>query len=656
MFKKLSKFLALLTLLPVIMLIISMLYSTSSSISGYLDASATTNRAKVVKELNNLVHQVQLERGLTAAYLGSDTNEFSSRLSIQRKSADNQWQKIASFEEIIKSEAFMTETHNKLKSQWANVSSYRKNIDNRDIPLGDALRYYTGINKTILDNNYHVSRLIQDPDLSAKMSVAANISYVKEYAGIERAVLSNGFAKNDFNIALYTRFISLLATQNVFLSNAKNFANDDLLNQLNAFENGEATKDVERFRTLARNSQADKPNTSASNWFAAATKRIEQAKALESGLLSEIEQLASGIKTYSTYKTLVLILVMIFVLALATFIYVSMRRRQRQANLILQSAAQLKNDHDISHTIPIVIEDNIGGIARALNDAFQQLSNDILEFQQSAIEIASAAEQAAATTNKSNDNLSRQENAVLKLKQFTDSVNTSITSDLDDIKLANQAALEAKQRAQQGSVHVDETVVSIQASAKTLNSVGNSVHNLNERVKDIEGMVEMIRSVAEQTNLLALNAAIEAARAGEQGRGFAVVADEVRSLAQRTQENTQKIADIVEELTKSSDDANKTIDSSVNEINQCVSKSESITKVLAEVVEGMEKLEGMMHTVNDSAKDQASQVASMNLQVDDIGEAAHENSSDAELMASTAVQLSSVASSMKTRTDEYKLA
>jgi methyl-accepting chemotaxis protein len=251
------------------------------------------------------------------------------------------------------------------------------------------------------------------------------------------------------------------------------------------------------------------------------------------------------------------------------------------------SVAERIAGSDLSKEVKVSGTDEAGRLLKALAQMQENLRSTIMQIGDSSTQLASAAEEMTAVTEESSRGLVSQNDEV---NQAATAV-TQMSAAVDEVARNAESASEESRRTQgfteAGLERVAQTLKSIQKLSGNVESTSDKIQVLSQRAQSINKVVEVIRAIAEQTNLLALNAAIEAARAGEQGRGFAVVADEVRALAHRTQSSTQEIeqmissmqsdsAEAVEAMSKSKELANQTLDvaqeasSSLDQISQAI--------------------------------------------------------------------------------------
>jgi methyl-accepting chemotaxis protein len=226
---------------------------------------------------------------------------------------------------------------------------------------------------------------------------------------------------------------------------------------------------------------------------------------------------------------------------------------------------------------------------------------------------------------------------------------------MENMLVASDGAENAAKETVNGEEAVKTSMKGISQTAVEVAPVGDTITDLNSRVNDILGMVDVIKSVADQTNLLALNAAIEAARAGEQGRGFAVVADEVRTLAKRTQQSTQEISDVVDVLKSSSQKAFASIESGNHQAKEAVANAQQISDVLAKIVESIKSVDEVTGVIATSTQEQSTVIQSINSNVASIDNQARETVVGAEQLSASSLQLSQIAHDMEERIQAYKV-
>lgn len=255
-----------------------------------------------------------------------------------------------------------------------------------------------------------------------------------------------------------------------------------------------------------------------------------------------------------------------------------------------------------------VLTSNMQGLVNSLRSILHDISD-------SSNQLATTAEETTAISNQSYD-------SVMKGKEQSHLVMSSIREMAESVGMVSQSinqTLEAVETAHDevtsGDKLLNQNIHRIGSLAQAIESAADVISKLNEETSNIETVLEVIRGVAEQTNLLALNAAIEAARAGEQGRGFAVVADEVRTLASRTHDSTEEIQELIQRLLDGSKAAVKTMSHSQEETQQCVSGINEVGSMLTSISGSIDQIKDMSQSIASAAEEQT---ASANEQTDNV--------------------------------------
>jgi methyl-accepting chemotaxis protein len=260
---------------------------------------------------------------------------------------------------------------------------------------------------------------------------------------------------------------------------------------------------------------------------------------------------------------------------------------------------------DLSRRLDADGRDELSQLGAGFNTFVGKLSDIIRQVLNTNAEVTKKSEQFSEMINRTSQRSSSQLDETEMLASST----TELSSSLSDVASGAQssvgAASEAKTATEKATDAVSRTNESVQLLADSLKSIQQKVHDMSTHNEKVNTVLDVIRGIAEQTNLLALNAAIEAARAGEQGRGFAVVADEVRSLAQKTQDSTQEINTIIQELENNTSLIVRSMDDGVRMSGDCQETASSANNLLSSVLESVALITERSEEIASSVKQQS---------------------------------------------------
>ncbi|PHQ24598.1 methyl-accepting chemotaxis protein [Marinobacter guineae] len=278
---------------------------------------------------------------------------------------------------------------------------------------------------------------------------------------------------------------------------------------------------------------------------------------------------------------------------------------ERHVNRLKDTMVDVQSSGNLSQRANVDSTDEIGEMASAFN-AMQDRTVGVVRSMKEAIErLHSEVQELTSAAEARRDDLGRQQAGADRSAEVIETMLQSFTGIAEQAGIAKTLSHEASDAARDGSKRVGQSADSIRKLADVVRNSASSVEALAENSHEISHAITEIRGIAEQTNLLALNAAIEAARAGEQGRGFAVVADEVRNLAQRVQDSTDQIQGTIDRLLNAMNTAVNQMTGSSEDAGRCVEESEQGRRALEAINEVVSRIDQTNQEIANVSADQA---------------------------------------------------
>ncbi len=610
-------------------------------------------------KISALVHELQKERGATAGFIGSGGTKFKKQLSRQRMLTDQKRAEFESYLQKLDIQDFPEEIKVKLgeiRSQLSRLDSIRSSVDSLSIELKDAISYYTKLNGNLLSVIGAFAKYTDDATIMHEMVPYVDFLMAKERMGIERAVLSAVFAKNAFTPELYRKYISLLSEQRAFLTSFKLIAPKKMLDIYNRIVRGRAVEEVERMEKIAiENMETGNFNVEPTYWFKTMTEKINLMKKVEDEMskmmVGDIQSLKS-----SAFKNLIAVLIMTVVVAALIVVigYVISRSITQNVELIESELKDIADSKDFTKTVEVTTKDELKSIADSVNYLIEASREAIEQAKVSAQENTSIAAELSATAVEIEKRVEEEAEIVnktttkaLTIQKPLESSVSKLDRTKEEIKRANDILGKVKEQ-------MIQLISTVKQSAAEEEKIVGELERLKESTDRTKNVLKLIEDIANQTNLLALNAAIEAARAGEAGKGFAVVADEVRNLAEKSREYVENITDTIAELLNEINSIAEKISTNAKTVNLLAEESANVEKDVESVSEAMDKTVETSEDASESIKAIVEEIKVLISEIEKINEISSANTKSVEEIAKATEHLYAMTEKLSKILEEFK--
>jgi len=309
---------------------------------------------------------------------------------------------------------------------------------------------------------------------------------------------------------------------------------------------------------------------------------------------------------------------------------------------------------DLTQQSGITQKDEVGQIAQAFDGMLGRFSGVINEVNTLMDNLNGSSNTLTTVANQTVRDVNEQQNRTDQIATAINEMSATVQEVARSAENASTSANDAFNAADNGNQVVNSTIGAIDKLANEVVHASDVIAKLETDSEDIGRVLDVIRGIAEQTNLLALNAAIEAARAGEQGRGFAVVADEVRTLAQRTQESTQEIQNMIETLQNGAQDAGRTMQSGRSAAEACTEQASAAEQSLRDIIDAVKAITDQNSHIASAAEEQSAVAEDINQNITGISQIAIQSASNSQQTASTCDAMNDMVQQLESTLSQFR--
>jgi len=360
--------------------------------------------------------------------------------------------------------------------------------------------------------------------------------------------------------------------------------------------------------------------------------------------------------TFTTQRNILLayaLILIIVIILLGYFIGKSIIVPTHEASNLMKDIAQ--GDGDLTRVLDHRAQDEVSRLAHYFNEFTKKMRDSLGDVANNSNVVLNHAESVAKASESAQSLTQNQNDITTQVATAMEQMTSQIHDVSNNANAAEKAANDARNNTNQGKDIISNTINQMQTLSTNIDDVSQVVASLAAESDNIGSVLDVIRGIADQTNLLALNAAIEAARAGEQGRGFAVVADEVRTLASRTAQSTNEIQQMIQKLQSGAQEAVAAVKVSQDISNQTVEQTSKADDSLSEIDKLMALISDMNTQIARATEQQTQAADEVNLRINDLAGMTDESLATSDTLNDASLQLKSSSNSMSEVVSRFKI-
>ncbi len=622
----------------------------------YRGATLTQEVLKVAVAAGELIHTLQIERGATAGFIQSKGAKFGDVMPGIRKNSDAN---LAAYQREAGAAgqlAALQTALGKAREKLDQLNEVRARADKLEISVADEVAAYTQTIARLIDVIGISGQFSSSPSVVQQSTAYLALVRAKEQAGQERALVTAAFAANAIEAPRFRMILERFHRQEAYLDIFRSAAGELELKSLEGVLAGTPAQEVQRMRgVLVDKSASGGFEVDPTVWFTTITQKIDALHETENAVIKGISATTSDIVTASQgglYGYIFLSLGAVVLVLLVSLKISASVAGPLQAEVEVAEFAVRESDftRDVPETGPAEVI-RAGHAFNQLMHTFRQI---VADMKASSDRITAVAHELAGSSQEVRESSLAQAEATAAVAAAFEQASVSVSETTANAENAARIVDTARSDTVAAMRVMAETVSNMRDIASLIRTSAGQVTSLSDSSQQIGGIVQVIQEIAEQTNLLALNAAIEAARAGEQGRGFAVVADEVRKLAERTAKATGEIGGLinaiqagVENSVNSMEAANRQADASL----RLVGETES---ALGRIDAGSQDVSSNVSAISYALKEQDAAIRQVAISIEAIAQKTERNNQAAESNNATARELDTLAGNLRSSVARFR--
>ncbi|WP_321346201.1 methyl-accepting chemotaxis protein [Halopseudomonas oceani] len=589
------------------------LYFSGSTVADRYTHLKSTESSQALFDLvltaDPALENLQKERGLTALFIasGGADGRVVERLEGQRAATDASLAELRSAMAALegRERTVVAAQLGLINEALDMLAPLRERVINEDVDADQSYQVYTTAVERLIALIPEILLHSNEPRLTRMMGAFLALTEATEWGAREMAAGAQVLSEGTVSLTLVSKVSAAGARSQALLDSAADLIGPTLQGQLEALQQRPENAAFAALRSRLIGSEYGFLGMANIEWFDSASQAGDGVYQVKQQLAADMERgtelVLSGARSQLRRAAIIGCVVIGSVLLLALLIIMGV---SSQVNQLLGDFRQVMERKDLSVRTRVCSKDEMGLIGTALNGLIETFSGALSQIDETSVRLASASEQTRATASQNSDQVGHQQTLVDQVAAAAEEMSSTSEEISRNTQQVAEAAQHASARNEAGRRVVQESVGRIRHLANAIEQVNGQMERLQTSSESMTRVIDVIKAVADQTNLLALNAAIEAARAGEHGRGFAVVADEVRNLARQTHDSTVEIESMISGFRDITDSVRGAVTDSHKLANLSADEAAKLEDTLAAILQDVDRISGMSSQIAAAAEQQ----------------------------------------------------